>query len=709
MPPSPFYADRRFVRYALLILALFLAVRAIFYSQLFHSPVVDYPTLDSEYYYLWADYVASGHGQPPGAFWLSPLYAMFMAGLFKGLATRSIAVVVLSQYALSLGVLAAIMYFTYRLFGSVAALAAGVVGALYAPWLYYDGVMLSATLILFLNAALLLLLITQTDLVLPAETGRGNSLKRDSIWIALGVITGLSALARPSVLVFASALVVWMVIRKHPYAARRAGFFIAATLLVLAPALIRNYKASGSAVLTTSSGGVNFFIGNRAGASGMYDELDFIKSFDPSREAEGYRAEASKRVGHELNLNQASRYWGGQALDDIIHAPADWIRLLFKKAWLTVQREEIANNISFRGVAGFTPILGALPVRWGLLFPLAVAGAFLAWRKRKDMKLFWIYGASYLAVNLIFFSASEYRFPLLLILLPAAGCFFVEMWRAIVSKDYPELIKACAVYIAALVVCNFPSAEVAHATRPYSDYYNMATVAVDREQWVDAVPLYARSLMINPDYHDSRVGLADALWKLGNYDDARKEYARAGVTPPDSLSGEPLESFLDVINSHVDNDDFKGALAIIDSMFPAGKEAPTRIWATKAMIEEKLKQPDKAIEDLLMASKRDSDSPVFLFGAGQIAERQGNTARADSFYNAAVTRYPAYAPARLALGNLALAQKDSATARSQLEELRKIHIPDDSVRTQVWRLAVNLGESYDLQQSTDEPKRTGNE
>lgn len=702
MPPSPLLTDRRFVRYALLIAGLFVAVRAIFYHQLAHSAVFDFPTLDSEFYYFWADRIAGGHGQPPGPFWLSPLYPLFMSWLFMGLGTHAVSAVVITQFVVSLATLAIIVYYTYRLFGQTVALSAGALAALYAPWLYYDGVMLSATLILFLNALLLLLLITRTDLVLDnaiagQETPHGEArLRREAVWVVLGLLTGISALARPSILIFGVALMVVLLRKKNAVYNRRAILYLMALAVVLTPVLIRNYRVSGSVILTTSSGGVNFFIGNHAGASGMYDEVEWVKSFDPQREAEGYRAEASRLVGHEVTINQASRYWGSRALSDMIHDPAGWLRLMIKKLWLTMQREEIANNLSFRGVAGFTPILGALPIRWGLLFPLAVTGAFLGWRKRRELKLLWLYGGSYVAVNLVFFSASEYRFPLLLILLPAAGCFFVEMWRAVLAKDHRKLVLACGLYVLALVVCNAPSKEVAHATKPFADYYNMAVGAVDRGQWVDAIPLYARAISSWPDFREAHIGLANALWKLGNFDDARREYALAGVAAPDSISGQPLQDFLENLYQYTEDNNYKGALAVMDSVFPADKDAPAEVWKTRAMVEHGLNHPQKAIEAILKASEKDPVSPEYPFKAGQMSFQAGDTARADSFFAEAIKRYPAYAPARIALGNLALERGDSSEARMQLGELRRIRIPEDSVRAQVWRLAVNLGEEYDL-------------
>jgi tetratricopeptide (TPR) repeat protein len=686
---------RRFWLYAALLTALFVVVRVIFFRQLADSPLFRFPILDSQYYYHWAMRLAWGHGHPPGPFWLSPFYALFMAGLFKLFGSVQVSLVVVAQFVLSLGTLAMIVAYTRRLFGSVTALWTAALAALYGPWLFYDGVMLSASLILFLDALLLLLLITQTDLAAAKPFAR-HALRTDALWIILGLVTGLSALSRPSVLIFALVLVVWQILRTSPFWWRRVIFYMAAIAVMLVPVMLRNWSEVGTPTLTTASGGVNFFIGNRAGASGMYDELEFVPSFDPQREAEGYRAEASRRVGHKLTLAQASRYWGLQAAEDIVANPGQWLRLVIRKAWLTMQREELANNISLRGVAGFTPILSALPLRWGLLLPLAAAAMLIAWRRRPELKLLLFYAASYFAVNLIFFSSSEYRFPMILVLLPAAGGFFVELWRVIRSRDSRTLVAISAVYVVALLVCNFPSKEVARAMKPQAVYYNMATVAVDGDQVVDAIPLYARSLAVAPDFQPARLGLAKALWRLGNYDDARQEFALAGVAPPDSVSGSPLATFLDELYEHTESGDYEGALALMDSAFPADKDAPLDVWTNRAMVEAGLKHYHRAADALMKAQAKDPASPEWSFKAGRLALLGGDSARADSLFHLSVRIRAAYAPARLALGELALSRHDTAAAVAQFEELRLIRIPDDSVRMQVRDFALKLGRDYQV-------------
>ncbi|MCX6601612.1 MAG: hypothetical protein NT025_08625, partial [bacterium] len=74
----------------------------------------------------------------------------------------------------------------------------------------------------------------------------------------------------------------------------------------------------------------------------------------------------------------------------------------------------------------------------------------------------------------------------------------------------------------------------------------------------------------------------------------------------------------------------------------------------------------------------------------------GDTLRADSLFRQSLKTRAAYAPARLSLGELALSRNDSAAALAQFEELRRIRIPDDSVRQEIRKFALKLGKYYEV-------------
>ena len=82
---------------------------------------------------------------------------------------------------------------------------------------------------------------------------------------------GLSAIARPNVLLFGPAIVVWLAI-VHRREALRALIYVACVttgcLLVILPITIRNYVVGKDVALIATQGGVNFYIGNNPQADG---------------------------------------------------------------------------------------------------------------------------------------------------------------------------------------------------------------------------------------------------------------------------------------------------------------------------------------------------------------------------------------------------------------------------------------------------------
>ena len=145
--------------------------------------------------------------------------------------------------------------------GFRAGLLAGVLAAVYWPFIYFDGELLTVCLELVLDVALLLLLV---------RAGRGGS----RWWyVAAGVAWGLSAITRPNILAFAPAIALWVLIaapadRRIAAAARSFLLTCAGAAVAILPVTVRNYVVGHELVLVATNGGVNFYIGNNPKSDG---------------------------------------------------------------------------------------------------------------------------------------------------------------------------------------------------------------------------------------------------------------------------------------------------------------------------------------------------------------------------------------------------------------------------------------------------------
>ncbi len=678
--------QRHFTKLLALLTGVFAAVRIVAYRQMADSIVTKIPVLDSDTYFKWGYSLSTGGGHPPGPFWLGPGYPQFIGWLFSLTGDVSPQMILLAQMFLSCATFVLLLLITRKLFGERAAVIAGAIGILYAPWLYFDGMILSASWILFLNGVMLFLLIDY-----------GGALEDEPrnvwAWAVSGGICALSAIARPSILPFAVLLMAYLGWRVWKFQLKPAYLiaFLVGLIIVHTPMSVRNAQEGGNPFWVTASGGVNFFIGNRDGATGVYDELNFVTSFDAGTEAEGYRLEASRRANREMTLPQASSFWQDMALRDVFQQPFKWVGLEFKKLWWIIRNEEVANNFSFRGMQIANSTVDHLPFRWGLILPLAAAGVWLLWGSRRKLLLFGFYAASYLATVLIFFSSSEYRFPLILILIPLAGASVSELINGFREKKSNHVAAALGVYVVFLVIANAPSSTASNTVFPRADFANIGSMAIKYDMYPEAMAMFSRALSLDPDYQPARIGLANALWATKNYDQAREEFARAGLTPPDSLSGAPFDSLRARLDSVRVLQGDSAAFAMLDREIPNPESLAIReLWVERAKLQAASKNFGGAYLSMIEAHNLDPEDPEWLFLAAEYVLQLDFPRQADSLYGEAIKRYPAYAPARVQKGLLALEVGNVNEAVLQSRELDKIKIDNAEIKAKADSLDMML-------------------
>ena len=263
-----------------------------------------------------------------------------------------------------------------RLFGRAVAAVAGFAAAGYWILIYFDGELLIPTLIVFIDLLLIWLLL---------RAGRAPSI---AVHATAGVVLGLSAIARPNVLLFAPAIVVWLLVT-HRRRWKRALLGVicvtAGCLLVVLPVTVRNYVVGDDMVLIASQGGVNSYIGNNPESDGR----TAIVPGTPGGWWEGYYAtveRAENARGRELKPSEVSDYYYEQAWEFMRTQPREFFKLLGLKLTLFWSAWEIGNNKNiYFWVERFTPTLRWLPLGFGVVGPLGIVGLVLCWRRRGEL------------------------------------------------------------------------------------------------------------------------------------------------------------------------------------------------------------------------------------------------------------------------------------------------------------------------------------
>ncbi|MFQ5807047.1 MAG: tetratricopeptide repeat protein, partial [Phycisphaerae bacterium] len=509
------------------IMLLALGLRLTYVMQLRSSPLFEHPQMDELYHDQWAQAIASGATFIEGPYFRAPLYPAFLAAVYtvfgQGyLAPRAVQALLGS---LSCGLLFLI---GRHAFGRAVGAVAGFAAASYWMLIYFDGELLIPSLIVFLDVLLIWLLLRAARA--PGQLAYGLA----------GVVLGLSAIARPNILLFGPAIVIWVAASQRKELRRALVYLMclaAGCLLAILPITVRNYVVGRDVVLIASQGGVNFYIGNNLQTDGR----TAIVPGTPGNWWGGYYAtiaRAERARGRKLKPSEVSRYYYEQAWEFIRQQPAKFLALTSLKLSLFWSRWEISNN---KGVyfwtERFTPIVKVLPLRFAVVGPLGLLGLVLCGRRRGALFPLWGFVAVYMVSVVLFFCTARYRAPILppLILL-ATWAAFQGIAAARRARWWPVVGGLVVLVLAAVFVNVTPGAG---AFRNDAISYVMLGNAYDEQGQPElAIENHRQALELDPDYLTARYNLGTLLGKSGRLPEAIAELRRALTVPPRLEYGE---------------------------------------------------------------------------------------------------------------------------------------------------------------------------
>jgi hypothetical protein len=275
--------------------------------------------------------------------------------------------------------------------GPRSGVAAAAVAAIYPPLVWIPSYVFSETL--YSAAAL------TTASVLQAAAERADrpaNSRAGALTLGAGVLTGLTILIRPAMLLFVPLAVAWLFVR------RRRAFsvlLLAGTIAAIAPWTVRNMRVYGQFVLIASEGGVTFWTGNHPLARG---EGDLAANPDLKR------AELEFRRAHPgLTPEQLEPLYYRDAFANIAGDPIGWLRLLARKAFYTVV--PAGPSYTLHSMRYWTASI----VSYGLLLLFAAAGARTLWRSPHRPTALLLLGASSVLMCLVFFPQERFRIPVI--------------------------------------------------------------------------------------------------------------------------------------------------------------------------------------------------------------------------------------------------------------------------------------------------------
>ena len=400
-----------------LILVFSAVVRVFFFRQLAATDLVTVPILDSQAYHDWAVQLVSGNPGWGETYWMGPLYPHLLALVYAvfGVGGMAISVLQLMLSVVNIG----LVYLLARDFQHegqtpwTPPLAAGIF-ALYGAPVFYAGVILMATLV----TTLYLLVARQVLIAWHRNT--------TASWLVLGLLTGLTALARGNVLLLLITLPV-LILKSNidtKMRLKKTAAFVLAGLLMLAPVTARNLVVADDFVILTSNGGINLLIGQKAAFKGLFAPImeEGQSQYDASMEKT-----LERELGRDLKGSEVSRILTKRAMvefrDNIGHMPMHYLRKIYR-FW---NGYELPQIFSYDYWHHQLPALRVLVIPFTLLAALGLLGIrFLPPDRRLIMGL--MLGTYFLSL-LPFFPTSRYRVPLAPLLAIGAAVFLVSVWK----------------------------------------------------------------------------------------------------------------------------------------------------------------------------------------------------------------------------------------------------------------------------------------
>ena len=581
--------------------------------------------IDSAFYHHWAVKISSGQLIGDQTFFMSPLFPYF-TGLVYAIAGAIPVRLMFVQGLMGVGTVLLVYRWGATMAGRTTGLVAAALTAVYAPFIFYETTLLTATLILYLSVIIL-------NLTETALTNR----KSLNFWLLGGVI-GLSALARPLVLIFMPFLYLLLAMDDKTAWLKRSLFVTLGVLIILFPVGIRNLVLSGEFTLTTSSAGMNFFIGNNPDATGLYWEAPFLSSYEPQFEDEDYRRVASQEMGKELSTREAGSYWFNRSLDWIIHKPFTYLKLLGLKVFYFWNRAEFANNVSIYLGKDLSPLLKFNPFGFWLIAPLGLGGLILMFRrlgwKRVRLPVFWV--AAYFVGGCLFFIASEYRLPAVLALLVGAAYLLVEAINEIRARHAEAAMRIAALGLVLLPVSNFRTNFIYLGENPRMDYFNIGNTLIKQDRNEEAIPRFERTLEIDPYFAEGIMRLAESYYRAGIVDKAIEVGKRTGLDHPEAIIGIIKGIALNEAHALLDEGRFDEAMtefsfAGYDST--AAIAETTRVGKLRdGVLALRNGQPQQALEIFQLVNRMDKEpDPFILQNIGVIYWHMGALDSAESY------------------------------------------------------------------------------
>ena len=489
-----------------------------------HVPFSKVLIVDSAAYDAWARRLASGQWIGSQPFYQAPLYP-YILGVIYRLFGHNLGLVRVLQCLMGAGGAVLTAVAGRILYSARVGLAAGILMAVYAPAIFFDCLIQKSVLDDFL---LPLLLVCIGWVCVYPTAGRA---------ILAGAAGGLLTLSRENALLLLPVLSAWLFFRKGASNSgkqkwRVAGAFAAGFVLLLIPTIIYNAVLGAPGAITTWQAGPNFYIGNGNIAKGGYVPLVPFRGSTEFEELDA-RNLADAAAGHKLAPMEISRYWMSRTMQEIMHDPMRWLKLLVRKTGLTFNRIESVDTDDIYFYESFSPLLRGLNsiANFGLLFPLSVFGFVVGLKKYWNATMPLALMAATMIVGLVgFYIVARYREALTLTLfLPAGAALCWWRWEL---HQFPRTFGV-AFICGAVAAASAWYPLISKDAQLDISYYNAAGAEMKLNHPAAAAQYFQLAVRAGKNDAATHLNFGSLLANMHRFDEANAEFEQARIARAD--------------------------------------------------------------------------------------------------------------------------------------------------------------------------------
>lgn len=599
----------------MLVLFLALLLRIVYVHQLRASPLFDTLIMDELYHDRWAKALASGNWIGDEVFFRAPLYPYFLGVLYRVFGQNYLLVRLIQGFMGSASCML-IYLLARRTFNFAVAFGSGIAAAFYPMLIYYDGELLITGLIVFLDLLLIV------SLLKAEETGTAAT------FLLSGFLLGLSAIARPNILLFLPPVVLWILLAGFPkHKVHRRILFsvsvLAACCAAIAPVTVRNYIVGKDFVPISSQAGINFYIGNNPHSDGVTAVAPGMRGTWRGGYEDAIRM-ANRAEGRTLKPSEVSDYWMRRGIDFMRRSPSAYSRLLAKKAWLFFRGQELSNNKDIYFFGRRTGLLRLLLFERPIYFPfgivsaLSLLGMFLSLKDWKKLFLLHSFVISYAVSVIIFFITSRYRMPVIPILLIFSG---YAVWRVLAFFRKRRFRCACASLgcLAVLLLLSTSRFVGAGVTSLAQSYCALGTVYGRKGEVDEAARFYRMAIKLDSTFAACHNNLGNILARKGDLEGARDEYRKSIEVDP-SFS----KAYFNLANTYYAQDDFENAARYYEQAVRADSFYVGAAYSA-GLAYQRLGRMEDAIEMLEHAGRLAPDNREILEKLSEVRRIQSET------------------------------------------------------------------------------------